>query len=96
MSSDAIVRRPDWSIHDLVDVGIRVRDEIVGLHCDVCDSVMNSKPAAQCFCLFYVVLVFCSERCQRIHLTEPDDMGEMGHDPELGKMLARMYREEEN
>ena len=96
MSSDAIVRRPLWSIHEMVDMGIRTRERIGDLHCDVCDSVMNNKPVAQCFCLFYVVLVFCSERCQRIHLTEPDDMGVMGHDPELGNMMARMYREEEN
>ncbi len=81
-------------MHEILDLGTEL---IKRFHkCNICGDEIIGEPVTRCFCLFWVMLIFCSERCQRIHLTEPDDMGEMGHDPELGKLMARMYREEEN
>ena len=94
MSSDAMVRRPRATVHEMVDIGTELIKRFS--ECDICGDEIVGEPVARCFCLFYVMLVFCSERCQRIHLTEPDDFGVMGHDPNAGKILARMYREEVN
>lgn len=82
------------TVHEMVDLGTELVARFP--ECDICGDNIIGEPVARCFCLFWVMMIFCSERCQRIHLTEPDDMGEMGHDPELGKMMAQMYREEEN